>query len=76
MFSVDNVDIAYDSFLNVTEKLIDKYIPLEKISKQKLKEQQKRKPWVNNVLVKRINHKNKLHKKAKCEHEFKSKRKT
>ena len=66
LFSVDNIDTAYDSFLDQVEKLIDKHIPIEKISKRKLKQQNK-KLWVNNDLLKRIEHKNKLYKRAKVE---------
>ena len=66
LFSVDNIDTAYDSFLDQVEKLIDKHIPIEKISKRKLKQQSK-KPWVNNDLLKRVEHKNKLYKRAKVE---------
>ena len=66
LFSVNNIDTACDSFLDQVEKLIDKHIPIEKISKRKLKQQSK-KPWVNNDLLKRIEHKNKLYKRAKVE---------
>ena len=66
LFSVDNIDTAYDSFLDNVEKLLDKHAPIEKVSKRKLKQQSK-KPWINNDLLKRINHKNKLYKKAKVE---------
>ena len=66
LFSVDNIDTAYDSFLDQVEKLIDKHIPIEKISKRKLKQQSK-KPWVSNDLLKRIEHKNKLYQRAKVE---------
>ena len=47
LFSDKNVDDAYDSFLDKTEKIINKHIPLEQVSKQKLKKQI-RKPWINN----------------------------
>ena len=66
LFSVDNIDTVYDSFLDNVEKLLDKHAPIGKISKRKLKQQSK-KPWINNDLLKRINHKNKLYKKAKVE---------
>ena len=66
LFSLSNVNDAYDSFLKETDTLIEKHIPFEKISKRKLK-QQPRKPWINNDLMKRINHKNKLHKRSKLE---------
>ena len=60
-----HVNDAYDSFLKETDTLIQNHIPFEKISKRKLK-QQPRKPWImiNNDLMKRINHKNKLHKRS------------
>ena len=71
LFSDKNVDDAYDSFLDEAEKkIINKHIPLEKVSKRKLKEQI-RKPWINNDLMKRINHKNKLHKRSKTEKDLK-----
>ena len=38
-FSDKNVDDAFDSFLDETEKVINKQIPLEKVSQRKLKEQ-------------------------------------
>ena len=66
MFSLSNVNDAYDSFLKEADILIEKHIPFEKISKRKLK-QQPRKPWKNNDLMKRINHKNKLHKRSELE---------
>ena len=56
----------YDSFLEETEKLINKHFPLEKVSIRKLK-QQLRKPWISNDLMRQINYKNKLHKKSKTE---------
>ena len=65
LFSVSNVNDAYDSFLKETDTLTEEHIPFEKISKRKLK--QPRKPWINNDLMKRINHKNKLHKRSKLE---------
>ena len=64
------MDEAYDSFLEETEKLINKHIPLEKVSKRKFKEQIK-KPWITNDLMKRIKYKNKLHKKSKIEKDLK-----
>ena len=66
LFSLSNVNDAYYSFLKETDTLIEKHIPFEKISKRKLK-QQPRKPWINNELMKRVNHKNKLHKRSKLE---------
>ena len=38
LFSVDNIDTAYDSFLDNVEKLLDKHAPIEKVSKRKLKQ--------------------------------------
>ena len=64
-----NIDDAYDSFLEETEKLINKHFLFEKVSKRKLK-QQIRKPWISNGLMKQINYKNKLHKKSKTEKEM------
>ena len=66
IFADKNVDDAYDSFLEETEKILNKHIPLEKVSNRQLKEQI-RKPWINNDLMKRINYKNKLHKRSKTE---------
>ena len=43
--------MMHDSFLDETEKIVNKYIPHEKVTKQKLKEQI-RKPWINNDLMK------------------------
>ena len=66
LFLDKNIDDAYDSFLEETEKLINKHFPLAKVSKRKLK-QQIRKPWISNDLMRQINYKNKLHKKSKTE---------
>ena len=66
IFADKNVDDTYDSFLEETEKILNKHIPLEKVSNRQLKEQI-RKPWINNDLMKRINYKNKLHKRSKTE---------
>ena len=66
LFLDKNVDNAYGSFLEETEKLINKHFPLEKVSKRKLK-QQIRKPWISDDLMKQIKYKNKLHKKSKTE---------
>ena len=61
-----NVDDAYDSFPEETEKLINKHFPLEKVSKRKLK-QEIRKPWISDDLMRQIKYDNKLHKKSKTE---------
>ena len=66
LFLDKNVDDAYDSFLEETEKLINKHFSLEKVSKMKLK-QQIRKPWISDDLMRQIKYKNKLHKKSKTE---------
>ena len=66
LFLDKNVDDAYDSFLEETEKLINKHFPLEKVSKRKLK-QQIRKPWISDDLLRQIKYKNKLHKKSKAD---------
>ena len=63
LLSGNNIYVTYDNFLEKVENLINKHLPLEKVSKRKLK-QQKRKPWISNDLLKQINHKNKLHKKS------------
>ena len=64
--AVNNIDVAYDIFLEKADELIDKHIPEEKISKRKMK-QQKRKPWISNDLLRQINYKNNLHKKSQTE---------
>ena len=66
LLAVDNVDTAYDLFLEKIQKLIDKHIPFEKVSKRKLK-QQNRQPWIGIHLMKTINYKNKLYKKCQLE---------
>ena len=66
------VDDAYDTFLEETEKLIDKHIPLEKVSKRKLKKQI-RNPWINNDLMKKIKYKDKIHKKSNIEKDLNKK---
>ena len=66
LLSGNDIDVAFDSFLEKVENLISKHLPLEKVSKRKLK-QQKRKPWISNDLLKEINYKNKLHKNSQTE---------
>ena len=66
LLSGNNIDVAYNNFLEKVENFISKHLPLEKVSKRKLK-QQKRKPWISNDLLKEINYKNKLHKKSQTE---------
>ena len=66
LFAVDNVDTAYDLFLEEIQKLIDKHIPYEKVSKRKLK-QQNRQSCIGIHLMKTINYKNKLYKKCQLE---------
>ena len=66
MLSGNNIDVAYDNFLEKVENLISKHLPLEKVFERKLK-QQKIKPWISNDLLKQINYKNKLHKKSQTE---------
>ena len=64
--SGNNIDVAYDNFLEKVENLISKHLPLEKVFERKLK-QQKIKPWISNDLLKQINYKNKLHKTSQTE---------
>ena len=66
MLSGNNIDVAYDNFLEKVENLISKHLPLEKVFERKLK-QQKIKPWISNDLLKQMNYKNKLHKKSQTE---------
>ena len=47
----NNINVAFDNFLEKVGSLINKHLPLEKVSKRKLK-QQKRKPWISNDLLK------------------------
>ena len=47
----NNIDIAYDNFLEKVENLISKHLSIEKVFERKLK-QQKIKPWINNDLLK------------------------
>ena len=60
--SGNNIDVTFNNFLEKVKNLIGKHLPLEEVSKRKLK-QQKRKPWIGNDLLKQINYKKKLHKK-------------
>ena len=69
LFSDKNVDAAYDSFLEETDKLTNKHFPLEKLSKRKLK-QQIRKPWISNDIMRQIKYKDKLHKRSKTEQDL------
>ena len=66
MLSGKNTDVAYNNFLEKVENLLNKHLPLENVSKRKLK-RQKRKPWISNELLKQINYKNKLHRKSQTE---------
>ena len=52
LLAVKDIDAAYDIFLKEAIKLIDKHIPLEKVSKRKLKE--KKQPWISNNMIKNI----------------------
>ena len=54
-FSGNNIDVAFDTFLEKVKNLIGKHLPVEKVSKRKLK-QQKRKPRISNDLLKQINY--------------------
>ena len=55
LLSGNNIYVTYDNFLEKVENLINKHLPLEKVSKRKLK-QQKRKPRISNDLLKQINY--------------------
>ena len=66
LLSGNDIDVAYNHFLEKVENIINKHLPFDKISKRKLK-QQKRKLLVSNDLLKLINFRKKLHKKDKTE---------
>ena len=56
---VDNdADKSFDNMLSCINKLLDKYAPLKKVTKQDLKRQSK--PWITNGLLTSIKRKDKL----------------
>ena len=53
-----NIDFSFECFLKKFNLILDKYLPLKKLTKQKLKF--KTKPWITPGLQKSISVKNKL----------------
>ena len=53
-----NIDFSFECFLKKFNLILDKYLPLKKLTKQKLKF--KTKPWITPSLQKSISIKNKL----------------
>ena len=54
----ENIDFSFECFLKKFNLILDKYLPLKKLTKQKLKF--KTKPWITPGLQKSITIKNKL----------------
>ena len=50
-----------ESFIHITERLLDKYAPVKKLTKKQV--QQKQKPWIGFDIIKKINIKDKMYKK-------------
>ena len=57
----ENPDTSLEIFLNLIHTLLDKYIPLIKITSKETKLQNK--PWISQEILKNINKKNKLYHK-------------
>jgi len=58
----DNVNESFDNFLNDLSSLIDKHVPLERISRRQQKLSQK--PWLTSGILKSIKHKRQLYYKC------------
>jgi hypothetical protein len=58
---MDDVDKYTSNFIHTSERLLDKQVPLKKLSKNQLK--QKMKPWINREILKKIRKKNKTYNK-------------
>ena len=58
---MDDVNKYTTNFINTSERLLDKQVPLKKLSKNQLK--QKIKPWINREILKKIRKKNKTYNK-------------
>ena len=60
VIEVDKEDVNHSltNFMDEINALIDKYMPLKKVSQKDFK--RKYKPWINNKILKKIEHKNKI----------------
>ena len=57
----NNVNTSFENFLSEINKLLDKYMPLTKISKREFKRTYK--PWITDGILNSINRKDKLYNK-------------
>ena len=57
----DNVNLSFNQFHDTVNQIIDKYMPLKKLSNKEYK--RKFKPWITNGLLKSISRKNRLYNK-------------
>ena len=56
----NDVNTSFNNFLDRINNLLDKYMPLKKLSKKEFKQQYK--PWITNGILKSIERKNKIYK--------------
>ena len=57
----DDANLSFNQFLNRINVILDKYMPLKKLSNEEYKRRYK--PWVSNDILNTINRKNKLYNK-------------
>ena len=57
----NDVNLSTDRFFSKMNTIIDKHIPIKKVTAKECKEQLK--PWITPTIIAKINTKNKLHKK-------------
>ena len=55
----DDANLSFNLFLDTTNKIIDKYMPLKKMSNREYKRRYK--PWMTNGILNSISRKNKLY---------------
>ena len=58
----NDVNVSLQIFLTKINELLDKYMPLRKMSKREYK--RKFKPWITDTILEKINYKNKLFRKS------------
>ena len=64
IYGIDEVDEAYDKFINILTNEFDTHIPLRDISRNYKK--QPRSPWINKTILRSINRKNNLYYRYKA----------
>ena len=56
----NDANLSFDRFYNTIDRIFDKHMPLRKLTKSEYK--QKFKPWINNVILRKIKQRDKLFK--------------